>query len=311
MTRAGVTRGSFALVALVALGAANANAQKRVVTNAETLVVGNVERAFELFVPESAPKTSAPLLVVLHGRLGSAKQIREQAGFDEEARRLGIVVAYPDGVDRRWGDFRQLTVKESARKGTRLADDVGFLSALIDTLVARGLVDMERVFLAGHSNGGFMALTFACLRAEKIKGVASVAGGLATAVAGAECALARPVSTIVFHGTDDPLVPFTGGGVGRKGARGFIRSAADTVAVFASAASCAPPVKRAPVDTKPKDGTTLVIEDRARCTVPIAFVIVEDGGHGWPGRKPTFSRATEEIDATRAIAAFFFEGKAP
>lgn len=275
------------------------------VAHAETLVVGKVTRSFELLVPASAPKANAPLLLVLHGRLGSARQIRRHAGFDDEAKRLGFVVAYPDGIDRRWADQRQLTLKESDRNGT---DDTGFLSALIDSLVARGLVDRERVFLAGHSNGGFMALTYACLHAEKVKGVASVAGGLATAVSGAECTLARPVSALFFHGTADPLVPFGGGAVGRSGARGFIRPADETVAVFAQAASCGPPVKRAPLDLRPRDGTRLIIEDRPGCTVPVAFAIIEAGGHGWPGRAPQMSSATEEIDATHAIASFFFAG---
>lgn len=275
---------------------------------AETLVVSGVKRTFEVFVPEAAPlpspQAARPLLLVLHGRLGSGRQIREHAGFDAEAKRLGFVVAYPDGIDRRWSDLRQMTLAPNDRAPVGTSDDVGFLSALIDALVARGLVDKERVYLAGHSNGGFMALTYACLHAERIKGVASVAGGLATAVTGAECALARPVSAMFFHGTEDPTVPFAGGGVGRAGARGFIRSADEVVEVFARAAACGPAVRRA-VDAKPKDGTSLTIEERA-CTVPIARVIIEHGGHGWPGRKPVFSSATEEIDATQAIARFFF-----
>lgn len=103
--------------------------------------------------------------------------------------------------------------------------------------------------------------------------------------------------------------------MGRKARRGVVRSADETVAVFAAAAGCGAPRRRAPKDEVPADGTALLLEDREGCAAPIARVVVHQGGHQWPGRPPHFrpgrGRATEEIDATRAIASFFFEGRAP
>lgn len=299
------TRARFVAAALMLLAAPRAKA--------EALAHDGVERSYEVHVPAAvrAAKKPAPLLVVLHGRGGGAKQIRAHAAFDVEADRLGFVVAYPDGIDRRWADARQLTLAKEKQVGT---DDVGFLLAVVETLAVQGLVDKERVYFAGHSNGGFMSLTMACLHADKIRGVAAVAGGLPRimpGIGGSECTPARAVTTMIIHATADPLVPFEGGSVGRKGERGFIRSNDEAVAVFANAASCGPAVKRAPVDVKPKDGTTLVVEERGGCTVPVVRAILVDGGHGWPGHPPRMMKASDELDATRAIADLFFAGKGP
>ncbi|MBI1944442.1 MAG: prolyl oligopeptidase family serine peptidase [Deltaproteobacteria bacterium] len=281
-----------ALATLVAAGASS------------TITVGGVERSYHLFVPAGAsPK--APLVVVLHGRFGTAEQVRRHSGMDAEAERRGALVLYPEGVDRRWNDLRQLTLEPTKRKvGT---DDVGFILAVVDRLIAEGKVDPARVYVAGHSNGGFLALTLACTHAERFAGVGVVAATLPKT----DCTIARALPVMLFHGTADPLVPFAGGGVGRKGERGLVQSNAETAKVFADKAGCQPPTRRAPIDRDPKDGTTVVVEDRAGCSSPVVNVVVEGGGHGWPGHPPRLSDATREIDATAWLAAFFLDGKGP
>ncbi|OGQ17134.1 MAG: hypothetical protein A2138_23755 [Deltaproteobacteria bacterium RBG_16_71_12] len=281
-----------ALASLVAAGALSA------------ITVGGVERTYQLYVPDGAA-AKAPLVVVLHGRLGSAEQVRRHAGFDDEARKRGALVLYPNGIDRRWNDLRQLTLEPSKRFAG--ADDVGFVLALVDRLIAEGTVDPARVYVAGHSNGGFLALTLACTHAERFAGVGVVAATLPKTA----CALGRPLPLMLFHGTADPLVPFAGGGVGRKGARGLVRGNAETAQLFADQAGCQLALRRAPIDRDAKDGTAVVVEERAGCAVPVVNVIVEGGGHGWPGRPPKLSDATREIDATAWLAAFFLEGKLP
>jgi polyhydroxybutyrate depolymerase len=271
-------------------------------TATDTIDVGGIQREYALYVPPDA-KPRAPALVVLHGRSGSARQVRRHSGFDDEARRLGFVVVYPQGIDHKWTDLRQVTLDPQQR--TLGADDVGFLIALTDHLAAQGTIDAARVYYVGHSNGGFLAITMACTHAERVAGIGIVAANLPKA----DCKLARPVPSIFFHGTKDPLVPYEGGSVAR-GQRGFIRSAEETVAVFADRAKCKAPVKRALVD-KEDDGTQLVVVDREDCVVPTVHFIAEEGGHGWPGRPPRMLKATKEIDATRAMVAFFFEGLRP
>jgi polyhydroxybutyrate depolymerase len=267
---------------------------------ADHIVVGGERREYIVYAPPSAPRP-APLLIVLHGRGGSGKQIRRYSGFDAEADRLGFVVAYPDGIDGRWSDLRQVTLAPEQRAGGH--DDVGFLLALVDALAADGRIDPRRVFLVGHSNGGFLAITMACAHADRVAGIGVVAASMPRA----ECNLSRPVPAVFFHGTEDTLIPYGGGGVGRGGERGWIRSAEESVAVFADKAGCGPPRKSAPIDRDPKDRTQLVVVERSDCGVPVQHYIGVGANHGWPGRMPRVLRPTMEIDATRTVADLFFK----
>jgi polyhydroxybutyrate depolymerase len=305
----------LAAIALIAAASAHADGKGE-----GEIDVGGVKRTYEMFAPAAVPGSShgsspssgvRPLLIVLHGRGGSAHQVRVDTGFDEEATKRNFVVAYPDAIDHAWHHQVLLTARDVKLDEAKQAldDDEKFIFALVDSLVAKGMVDAKHVYIAGHSNGAMMTLTLACDHAERIAGIAVVAGNLGAAPA--TCALSRAMPAIFFQGTEDPLVKFAGGSLGLNAARGVMLSADDTVRVFADKAGCAPGVKRAPVDAVKDDGTDLVIEDRAKCTTPIARVIVEHGGHGWPGRPPWFLRHTKEIDATSAIAAFFFAGTSP
>lgn len=273
-------------------------------TPAAKMVVGGVERSYQLFVPEgAAPK--APLVVVLHGRLGTAAQVRRHSGFDEQAKARGALVLYPQGLDRRWNDLRRETIEPKLRGPAH--DDVGFILAVIDKLIAEGRVDPTRVFVVGHSNGGFLALALACTHADRFAGV----GAVAATVPRTPCQPSRSIPTMFFHGTADTMVPFLGGGVGPNGARGWVRSNAESAQLFAELAGCQPAVRRAPVDAVQDDGTRVIVEERAGCKAPVVNVVIEGGGHGWPGRQPPLPDNTREIDATAWLVAFFLDGKAP
>jgi len=87
------------------------------------------------------------------------------------------------------------------------SSDQKFLIALINHLTASLCVDRHRVYVAGYSNGAFMASALACSDAGTIAAVATVAGLEATPA----CHPSRRVPVIAFHGTADPFVPYTGG----------------------------------------------------------------------------------------------------
>ena len=85
--------------------------------------------------------------------------------------------------------------------------DQKFLGDLITHLTQTLCVDKHRVFVAGYSNGAFMASALACTYANRIAAVATVAGIQAPP----GCHPARPVPVVAFHGTADPFVPYQGG----------------------------------------------------------------------------------------------------
>jgi pimeloyl-ACP methyl ester carboxylesterase len=55
-------------------------------------------------------------------------------------------------------------------------DDVAYLRAVIRDVSARHAVDPRRVFIVGHSNGGFMAHRMACEASDLVAAVVSLAG---------------------------------------------------------------------------------------------------------------------------------------
>ncbi len=87
------------------------------------------------------------------------------------------------------------------------SSDQTFLITLIGHLEDTLCVDSRRVYVAGYSNGAFMASALACSDASKIAAVATVAGIEATT----NCKPSRRVPVIAFHGTADPFVPYQGG----------------------------------------------------------------------------------------------------
>ena len=55
-------------------------------------------------------------------------------------------------------------------------DDSAYLSALIDQIKGTYAVDARRVYLVGHSNGGYMAYRMACDHADQLTAIVSLAG---------------------------------------------------------------------------------------------------------------------------------------
>lgn len=250
----------------------------------------------------STLQPGAPLVISLHGRFGDAAAQARRTGMLELARREGFTVVFPDGVRRSWNDAR--AIGPAAEQGV---DDLGFLSALIDHFAARG-ADPRRVYLLGMSNGGFMALTAACRLSEKVAAVGSVTGTVSRALE-ADCAMARPVPTVLFLGTEDPLVPFDGGVVARD--RGEVLGGVASAGFLAAKNGCAgPPASELLPDLDPADGTRVERWRWEGCPAPVELHVVQGGGHTWPtgqgydGPPPT-GRVTRDVDASEAAWAFF------
>ena len=87
-------------------------------------------------------------------------------------------------------------------------DDSGYISSIITELQKRFQVDPKRVYLIGHSNGGFMAYRFACDNADQITAIVSLAGAMWND--STRCAPKRPVSVLEVHGTADERIAFNG-----------------------------------------------------------------------------------------------------
>ena len=128
----------------------------------------------------------------------------------------------PDGHTG-WHDCR------SDAPGNPRADDVKFAGAVARDLVASGRADTRRLYVMGMSNGAMMSQRLALEMQPAPAAIAAVAGTIART---SECRdPAHPVSVLIIHGTDDPLMPYAGGavGFGDHGKRGGVLSAEATL----------------------------------------------------------------------------------
>ncbi len=168
-------------------------------TDERTLEVADQKREYLLHIPRGFhkdSKTPAPLVVMLHGRTSNGKAAASSYyGWCELADKEGFVAAFPTALGK--------PTSWQRADGGRENEDTKFLVQLIDTLVAELHLDQDRVFLTGHSSGGFMSYSFATVHADKVAAIGPVAGLL---IGREEPEL--PVSVISFHGMADDVVAY-------------------------------------------------------------------------------------------------------
>jgi polyhydroxybutyrate depolymerase len=282
-----------AVLLAVALPACSPDA-KYAATN-RTLPFASESRSYILYVPQT--KLPQPALVlILHGRNGTAADLRHRtrSTFDKLADRDGFIVVYPDAPGGTWNSGHAYAKSQT--------DDVGYLSALIDSLSAEFNVDASRVYVTGFSNGASMTYRLACERPDKIAAIAPVGGGLAERLM-RPCAIGsrRPIPLLVMHGTADPINRFDDGEREGNIQYWIRRNGCSTVAT----------ISQLP-DTDPSDGTRTRIERYENCqaAADVALYAIEGCGHHWPGgneplRLRNNGRECNDFDAGVVIWDFF------
>lgn len=284
------------------LGASPSAAQN--VDSTRSITIGGLERTYLLHLPPNAGARPLPLVVLLHGRLGTGAGMVRLTHFDQVADSAGVVVAYPDGWHRSWADGRMGTPADQHG-----VDDVAFILAMIDDIAAHSAIDTTRIYAAGISNGGFMTERLACDAGRRFAAVGVVAATFGDSLA-ARCRLHPAVAVEFFNGTNDPLVPYDGGEL--KGDRGHVLSVDGTTALWAEDEACSATPEEEPILDRVHDGTHVMRRTWPECGgrgAVIAFRI-EGGGHTWPGGtqylpKMMVGIASQNLDASRELWSFF------
>ncbi len=254
-----------------------------------SIEVDGVTRTYRTYVPHTLAKGS-PLVVVMHGSGQNGAQIRMETGygFDRLADQHGFAVVYPSSHSFDWNDCSK--VGDFSVNG-RTVDDVGFLGALVDQLVADIGVDRSRVFATGVSAGGSMSIRLALEAPARFRAVAAVAANVPTPE-NFKCQPVGPGTSVMFmNGSQDPLVPFAGGDVNLLGLffkGGKVRSSRESAQYFADLNQLADPPKttQSPVI----DGAGVEqLRWQNVSKVEVELVAIHGGGHGLP--QPHYRRA--------------------
>lgn len=276
----------------------------------ESMQSGGIERTYRIYVPSKLAQP-APLILVLHGGggSGSGQELLTKGGFNRIADREGLIILYPDGVDRNWNDGR---AGVKSRAFTDNTDDVGFLTALVEKISREHGIDRQRVFVTGMSNGGFMSFRLACDAAGTFLAAAPVVAGLSVDI-GPRCKPRRPVSIAILDGTEDPLVPWNGGYVSALGIkRGQTWSAVQSYEKWIELDGCAVRFDEPELDKQPDDGTSLLRHRAVNCAAgaEVRLYEIRGGGHTWPRGARYLGelfvgRISQELDGNEEIWAFF------
>lgn len=196
-------------------------------------------------VPVFAPTTYAgegllPVLLSLHGYGGNGALQDGYWGTSDYVDDGNFLLAIPDGTTDRTGAQFWNATDLCCNFGDSDVDDVAFLLGVLDELEAHFPVDPERIYVAGHSNGGFMSYRLACEAADRITAIGSLAGsGFSDP---ADCTPTEPVSILQVHGTNDTVIPYADGWT--PGARVMMERWADRN-------GCGKPTKGAALDLVP------------------------------------------------------------
>jgi polyhydroxybutyrate depolymerase len=199
--------GAFGLSTLVLFATVHAAAAELM-----QLVVNGQSRTYLLEQP--AVPGPRPTIIMLHGAGAGAQRELQLSGLARLAPREGFVAVVPEGRGGRWNFFppgqENAQDVQLFQQFGGVPDDVAFIRTLVTDLVRRGISDPSRIYLAGRSLGGVMALRMACVDGERFAAIGLLISAMADVI-GTDCHLSKPLPLLAVNGTADPIIPPAGG----------------------------------------------------------------------------------------------------
>ncbi|MEX2049476.1 MAG: alpha/beta fold hydrolase [Gemmatimonadota bacterium] len=151
-----------------------------------------------------------PLIVALHGYSGSGAGHDRSWGISALADKYNFLTIAPDGEREPAGNSNRYWNASSAccNFNATDTDDSGYIRRIIDQIKAGYNVDEGRVYVIGHSNGGFMSYRMAYEHSDAVAAIVSLAGANHFEQRDPP---PHPVHVLQIHGTDDGTIAYRGG----------------------------------------------------------------------------------------------------
>jgi poly(hydroxyalkanoate) depolymerase family esterase len=267
-------------------------------------------RNYRLYVPARAAEGSRALMVMLHGCKQNPDDFAAGTGMNALAEEHGFLVVYPEqpGSANQMSCWNWFEPKDQRRE----AGEPSIIAGITKQIAAEFDVDSTKIFVAGLSAGGAMAVIMGATYPDLFSAVGVHSGlpyeaakdvpgafmamrgdngmGMLRSTARAPATAENPVRTIIFHGDADQTVH---------------PSNADRIV-----AALNPGAQDAAEHTRPGTAegrayTQRVILDGAGNQVGEHWVI-KGAGHAWSGGNPAGSYTDPSgPDASREMVRFF------
>jgi polyhydroxybutyrate depolymerase len=337
---------SAGVIAVCLLLVGNPRAQE----TQEKVIVDDVDRTFVTRLPRGYDKEQHyPVVILLHGAHQDANDMERLTRFDELADKDGVIAVYPNSLHGRWNVGVPQGPPVTQRRGgygrrpwpgggypgggypggryprggqgpgrppqnrPQSADDVAFINQMLDKLSSEYSVDPSRIYAAGLSDGGFMAMRLGCTLSDRIAAIAPVGAAMPKTMI---CLPDRSISVAMINGTHDPIVRYDGSS-GRTGIYPTL-SVEDSAKAWAKIDRCVEKPSHSKVPEREKGGKETKVASYDGCPQGAQVVLysVKGGGSTWPGGEQyevekTVGKTSHDIDANQIIWSFFVTKRLP
>ncbi len=257
--------------------------------------INDVKRKAILYIPNHYDGSNAyPLVVNAHGFSWNATNwIAERSTYNKIADRDSFIVVYPEGLmGSAFGN--SWNVGYGPARGV---NDVGFIKALIDFCKENYVINEEKIYMSGFSQGGMLTYHFACKYPGILAAIASGSGSLTERVI-IDCANVDPIPVMHIHGDRDEVVFY-------NGLRNILRSAEETVSFWLEKNHCSNESTELSIPNTYTDGTFAKRYEYTNCINKnnmVVFIKVFGGLHDWYSPR---SGPLNDVDNSEVTWQFF------
>ena len=177
----------------------------------KNLFFDGLDREYIIYVPSNYNGSqSVPLLFSFHGGGGYASDHMLMTNFNVISDTAGFIAVYPQGaVDYNGADPGTTPSTSWLHKAPTDHNDINFIAAIIDTLANEFMIDQNRVYACGYSEGGIFSYELGCRLSDRVAAFSSVSGSMLTDAFRSNdygfgiCSPSHPTAVMLIPGDSD------------------------------------------------------------------------------------------------------------
>ena len=173
-----------------------------------------LDREYTIYIPPSIEsRTNLPVIFNFHGYQGQAYNFFNRTDLIDIADENGVVLVYPQGAPLDGGashwNAAPLDSTNPSFVNKSNVNDLQFFLQLLEVVNQNNILDLNRVYAIGYSNGGMFSHFLACNTENVFAAIGDVAGTMLVDTYD-NCNPSSPVPVLKIHGTSDNVVSYNG-----------------------------------------------------------------------------------------------------